>query len=157
MIRPKAGFFFEILCQNRLDNVALEAWFFAEKIVFSKRKTPKFSRLRRGYTPNNPQKFRACGATLPNQLFKHIDVVQNNYSKSNYSKCWRCLKQLFYHNYSKYWRCSKSNYSKTIIRIDVVWTELFKKFMKQQNGQISKQFQFYRRLSRSLHMHKTLK
>ena len=51
----------------------------------------------------------------------------------------------------------KKQLFKTIIRIDVVWTELLKKIMKQQNGQISKQFQFYRLLSRSLHMHKTLK
>ena len=87
--------------------------FLQEKIVFSKRKTSKFSRLRRGYTPSNPKNFRACGAAtqpiiqniddvVPKLVIQNIgDIVQkaiiqkqlflmtlfkNNYSKRTYSK-----------------------------------------------------------------------
>ena len=59
---------------QRYEN-ALEAWFFAEKIVFSKRKTPKFSRLRRGYTPRNPKIFRACGAATTQAIIQNVSHV----------------------------------------------------------------------------------
>ena len=47
---------------------------FAVKIVFSKRKIPKISRLRRGYTPSNPQKIGACGATTAQAIIQNNDV-----------------------------------------------------------------------------------
>ena len=86
---------------------------FAKEIAFCKRKTPKISRLRRGYTPSNPKKNRACGAAtqpiiqniddvVPKLVIQNIgDIVQkaiiqkqlflmtlfkNNYSKRTYSK-----------------------------------------------------------------------
>ena len=49
---------------------------FAVKIVFSKRKIPKFSRLRRGYTPSNPKIFGACSAATVQVIIQNIDVVQ---------------------------------------------------------------------------------
>ena len=78
-----------------------ESMIFEEKIVFSKRKTPKFSRLRRGYYPSNYSKcFSRC-------------------SKSNYSKILTMFKkQLFKSNYPKRLMTFKSNYSKAIIQKD---------------------------------------
>ena len=64
---------------------------FEEKIVFSKRKTPKFSRLRRGYTPRNPKIFRACGAATTQAI---IQNVSQHCSKSNYSKILMTLKAI---------------------------------------------------------------
>ena len=48
---------------------------FEEKIVFSKRKTPKISRLRRGYTPSNPQNFHACGAATTQAIIQNVSHV----------------------------------------------------------------------------------
>ena len=48
---------------------------FEEKIVFSKRKTPKFSRLRRGYTPRNPKIFRACGAATTQTIIQNVSHI----------------------------------------------------------------------------------
>ena len=48
---------------------------FEEKIVFSKRKTPKFSRLRRGYTPRNPKIFRACGAATTQAIIQNVSHI----------------------------------------------------------------------------------
>ena len=48
---------------------------FEEKIVFSKRKTPKFSRLRRGYTPRNPKNFRVCGAATTQAIIQNVSHV----------------------------------------------------------------------------------
>ena len=50
---------------------------FVDKIVFSKRKILKFSRLRRGYTPTNPLKFRACNAAIIQTIIQHIDDVES--------------------------------------------------------------------------------
>ena len=44
------------------------------KIVFSKRKTSKFSRLRRGYTPSNPF-FRACGAATTQAIIQNVSHI----------------------------------------------------------------------------------
>ena len=87
---------------------------FAEKIVFSKRKISKFSRLRRGYTPSNPLKFRACGAAIIQPIIQHINDVETNYPNNNYSKAiiqkiddvvqtqlFKSLMTLFKNNYSK--------------------------------------------------------
>ena len=50
---------------------------FAKEIAFCKRKTPKFSRLRRGYTPSNYSKhWWRCSKSKYSKC---------NYSKSNYS------------------------------------------------------------------------
>ena len=46
-----------------------------EKIVFSKRKTPKFSRLRRGYTPRNSKKNRACGAATTQAIIQNVSHI----------------------------------------------------------------------------------
>ena len=48
---------------------------FAVKIVFSKRKTPKFSRLRRGYTPSNPKMFHASGAATTQAIIQNVSYV----------------------------------------------------------------------------------
>ena len=50
---------------------------FAKEIVFSKCIISKFSRLRRGYTPSNPLKFRACGAAIIQTIIQHIDDVES--------------------------------------------------------------------------------
>ena len=47
----------------------------ALKVVFAKRKTPKFSRLRRGYTPSNPKIFRACGAATTQAIIHNVSHV----------------------------------------------------------------------------------
>ena len=84
MIRPKAEKKLGILCQNRLDNVKktlLKACFLQEKIVFSKRKTSKFSRLRRGYTPSSPKNFRACGAATTQAIIQIIIIQMTFFEK----------------------------------------------------------------------------
>ena len=57
---------------------------FVDKIVFSKRKILKFSRLRRGYTPNNPKNF-PCHTPIillrnnpltPPPPLRHANVMQ---------------------------------------------------------------------------------
>ena len=129
-----------------------ESMIFEEKIVFSKRKTPKFSRLRRGYTPNNPKIFRACGAATTQAIIQNVShVIQ------------KVIIQ-------KYWWRSKSNYSKAIIQKDwwrskaIIQKQLSKKIDDVQkqlfkncswSGYYPSNFQICMRLSRSLHMHKT--
>ena len=58
------------------------------KVVFAKRKTPKFSRLRRGYTPSNPKNFRACGAATTQAIIHNVShvvqkvIIQNHWWRS---------------------------------------------------------------------------
>ena len=51
------------------------------KIVFSKRKTSKFSRLRRGYTPSSPKIFRACGAATTQAIIQIIIIQMTFFEK----------------------------------------------------------------------------
>ena len=100
---------------------------FEEKIVFSKRKTPKFSRLRRGYTPSNPKKFRACGAATTQSIIQNIShvvqkvIIQKQLSDDVHKVIIQkqlsgdVQKQLFKSNYPVTF---KSNYSKAIIQKD---------------------------------------
>ena len=77
MGRPKADFFwgFRIKIGWTTLRKRSESMIFEEKIVFSKRKTPKFSRLRRGYTPRNPKIFRACGAATTQAIIQNVSHI----------------------------------------------------------------------------------
>ena len=100
---------------------------FEEKIVFSKRKTPKFSRLRRGYTLSNPKKIRACGAVTTQSIIQNIShvvqkvIIQKQLSDDVHKVIIQkqlsgdVQKQLFKRNYPVTF---KSNYSKAIIQKD---------------------------------------
>ena len=84
MIRPKAekifGDFVSKSFGQRCEN-ALKTCFLQEKIVFSKRKTSKFSRLRRGYTPSSPKIFRACGAATTQAIIQIIIIQMTFFEK----------------------------------------------------------------------------
>ena len=83
MIRPKAeknwGFCVKIVwttLRKRSKNM-----FFAGENRISKRKTSKFSRLRRGYTPSSPKIFRACGAATTQAIIQIIIIQMTFFEK----------------------------------------------------------------------------
>ena len=129
---------------------------FEEKIVFSKRKTPKFSRLRRGYTLSNPKKFRACGAATTQSIIQNIShvvqkvIIQKQLSDDVHKVIIQkqlsgdVQKQLFKSYYPKRLMTFKSNYSQNQLSNNCSWSRYY-----------PSNFQICMRLSRSLHMHKT--
>ena len=78
--RKKIGDFVSKSFGQRCEN-ALKTCFLQEKIVFSKRKTSKFSRLRRGYTPSSPKNFRACGAATTQAIIQIIIIQMTFFEK----------------------------------------------------------------------------
>ena len=125
MIRPKAGFFLRFCVKIVWTTLRKRSknMFFAGENRISKRKTSKFSRLRRGYTPSSPNFFaRLRRGYYPSNYSNHNypdDVLRKVIIRKQLFR-WRCPNTIIQMQLFR-WRCSKaiiymtllkSNYSK---------------------------------------------